>query len=57
MNITKGAYKATITKNGKDGGFFAVVTYEGRGVPGIAGKSYSTKAAAERGAKAMLGKC
>jgi hypothetical protein len=57
--MTKGNYTAKISKTA-DGLYFVLVVY-GRGadercVPGIRGKHYETRAAAERGAKLMLTK-
>ena len=48
------AYQVKITED--DGLFFALLVYGDRCVPGIRGKHYSTRAAAERGAKLMLAK-
>ena len=54
--MTKGLYKVIIRKTA-DSLFFALMTYNGdQCVPGIPGKHYATKVAAQRGAKSMLAK-
>ena len=52
--MTKGTYTVKITED--DGMFFALLVNGDRCVPGIRGKHYATRAAAERGAKMMLAK-
>jgi hypothetical protein len=53
--MTKGAYKVTITKDGT-GDFFVLMTYAGSCVPGVRGRYYATKQKAEAAAKKMLAK-
>ncbi len=53
--MTKGSYTAKITKDAT-GEYFVLVTYEGQCVPGIRGRYYATKAAAQKGAALMLKK-
>ena len=53
--MTKGNYTAKIIEE-SSGSFYVVLTYDCKGVPGIGGRYYATRAAADRGAKAMLAK-
>lgn len=53
--MKKGSYEVKITQDAT-GGFFTLLTYENRCVPGIRGRHYDTQKKAEAGAKRMLEK-